>query len=108
LQHWQKSFLFKKKSNIENGIHFFAESKYGGDEEDDCDICLCTVLVIGTLVLVSAIFFTLGLLVANIASQMLFPDPSVYEVKATPPLFPISSIHERIFAKNKEFPVGIK
>jgi hypothetical protein len=66
------------------------------------------VLVTGTLILVTAVIFTFGLLMINFASQMLFPDPSIYEIKSTPPLFPISSIHERIFAKHKELPIGIK
>jgi hypothetical protein len=61
-------------------------------------LCLCAVLVSGVLVLVAAIFLAIGFSFLTFLSHLYTIDPAKIEVGPMP-LFPISSVHDRIFAK---------
>jgi hypothetical protein len=63
------------------------------------------VLISGVLVLVAALVLALGFSFMTFLSYLYTVDPAKYEAGPIP-LFPISSIHDRIFAKKPHLPTN--
>ena len=65
------------------------------------DFCLCAVLVSGVIVLLAAILLAIGFSFLTFLSHLYTIDPTKLDVGPMP-LFPISSVHDRIFIRTQQ------